>query len=45
MQDKLIDVIKKLIPELSELEAQGYTLNGAMQGDLAFNFEMSKEGK
>lgn len=45
MQDKLIDVIKKLIPELSELEAQGYTLNGTMQGDLAFDFEMSKEGK
>ena len=45
MQDKLIGVVKKLVPELSELEAQGYVLNGVMRGDLAFDIEMSKEGE
>ncbi len=45
MNERLIGVVKKLIPEISELESHGYTLNGVMRGNLAFDIEMSKDGE
>ena len=41
MQKNLLRVIKNLIPELSELEAEGYELSGVVNGTLSFDITAS----
>ena len=41
MQKNLLQVIKNLIPELSELEAEGYELSGVVNGTLSFDITAS----
>ena len=45
MQERLLSLMKKIIPELSELEANGYLIDGVLRGTCSFDIEARKEGE